>query len=97
MTDLPIDGDEDHAEQRGGHIAVEEEWKEATEGVAQDPRLVDIARRRQRQIEGAEEQVGAGQADDKRRRRVRPQFPATDQCRHRQRIACQIIEIKKFV
>jgi hypothetical protein len=26
----PVDGDEDHTEQRGGNIAVKEEWKEAT-------------------------------------------------------------------
>lgn len=47
-SNIPIDGDEDHAEERGGHISVEEEWKETTQRVAKDPRLVNVARRRQR-------------------------------------------------
>lgn len=31
---LPIDSDEDHAEQWGGHIAVEKEWKKPAQRVA---------------------------------------------------------------
>ena len=87
MDLLPIDGDEDHAEEGRRNVAVEEEGEEAAEGVAEDPRLVNVPRGRQGQIEGAKEEVGAGQAEHKGRRGVRPQLAAPQQRRHRQRVA----------
>lgn len=41
---IPVDGDEDHTEQRGGNIAVKEEREEATKCVSKDPRLVNVSR-----------------------------------------------------
>lgn len=93
---LPVNSDEDHAEERCGHIAVEEEWEQATQRLAEDPRLVDVARRRQRQIEGAEEQIGAGQTQDERRRGVRAQFTAPDQSGYRQRITFNLNKTEGF-
>ena len=87
-TDLPVDGDEDHTEDRGGDVAVEEEGKEPAEGVAEDPGLMDVARRRQRQVEGAEDEIGGGQRQHEGRRRVLAQLAAAQQRHHRQQIAC---------
>ena len=47
---------------------------------------MDVARRRQRQVEGAEEQVGAGQTQDEGRGGVRAQFAAPHQSGDSQRI-----------
>ena len=47
LRPLPVDSDEDHAEEGCGNVAVEEEREETAERVAQDPLLMDVARGRQ--------------------------------------------------
>lgn len=83
----PVDGDCDHAEERAGDISVEEEREEGAEGVAENPALVPVPRGGHRQVDGAEEQVGETEADDKRCRRMLPQLWAPQQGEHRHQIS----------
>ena len=40
--DISVDSDGHHVHQRAGHIAVEEEWEDATQGRPQSPSLMNI-------------------------------------------------------
>lgn len=62
--DVSVDGDGHHVEQRCGHVAIEEEWEDAAEGVAEHPGLMDIPGGGERQVYRAEEKVGYAEADD---------------------------------
>lgn len=55
--DVPVDSDGHHVEQRGGHVAVEEEREHAAEGIPEHPGLVDVPGGREGQVDGAEEEV----------------------------------------
>ena len=84
---VPVDRDGDHVHQRGGDIAVEEEGEDATEGVAESPLLVNISGRRERKVNGGEEQIRDGETDDKGRCGVNSQFLASQKSHHRDEVA----------
>ena len=61
---VPVDGDVDHPEEAGAEVAVEEEGVEAADEGAEAPAALEVAQRDDPQVDGTEEEVGDGEADD---------------------------------
>ena len=57
---IPIEGDEHHAEKGRRDVAIKEKGEKSAESISKDPGFVDVAWGRQGQVEGEEEEVGAG-------------------------------------
>ncbi len=97
MKYQPVDSDGHHAEKRGGDIAVEEEREQGAERVAEDPLLLDVPGRRQREVESAEDEIRGAEGYHELGRGVAAQLRASAQRQYGYQVPCGMARTKEHI